>query len=63
MESRTAMDLLDSGRRGRYVGRLSPDGVPARLVLALLESAGILYASLSPVIVTGLARSAGFTGG
>jgi hypothetical protein len=35
---------------------IAENGIPARLVLAVLESAGILYAALSPVIVTGPAR-------
>ena len=38
-------------------GRLEPDGLPARVALAVLMSAGILYASTGPVIVTGLALS------
>ncbi|MGE0623920.1 MAG: hypothetical protein AB7I04_10720 [Pseudomonadales bacterium] len=41
---------------------LPPDGIPARLVLSVLESAGILYANLSPVIVSGLVQSGAFTG-
>lgn len=42
--------------------KLTPNGVPARLVLSVLESAGILYAPLSPVIVSGLVQSGAFTG-
>ena len=48
-------------RPNRLVGSLAPNGIPARLVLAILESAGILYATLSPVIVSGLARSGEFS--
>lgn len=40
---------------------LAPNGVAARLVLAMLPTAGILYANVGPVIVSGLARRAGFT--
>lgn len=41
---------------------LAPNGVAARLVLAMLPTAGILYANVGPVIVSGLARRADFTG-
>ncbi len=41
--------------------RLEPDGLPARVGLAVLMSAGIVYAAVGPVIVTGLVRSAVFT--
>ena len=41
--------------------RLEPDGVPARVALAVLMSAGIAYAALGPVIVTGLALSEAFS--
>lgn len=37
------------------------DGLPARFVLSILQSAGILYAALSPVIVSGLAQLPTFT--
>lgn len=39
-----------------HLPRLPETGLPARIVFAILESAGILYANLSPVIVSGLAR-------
>jgi len=45
----------------RLLGSLAPNGIPARLVLAMLESAGIFYASLSPVIVSALAQSGSFS--
>ncbi len=35
--------------------------MPARFVLAVLTSAGILYANVAPVIVSGLVQSAGYT--
>jgi len=41
--------------------RLEPEGVPARVGLAVLMSAGIAYAALGPVIVTGLALSEAFS--
>ena len=41
--------------------KLEPDGLPARVGLAVLMSAGIVYAAVGPVIVTGLVRSAVFT--
>jgi len=44
------------------VGSLAPNGLPARIVLAIVTSAGILYASLAPVIVSGLMQSPSFTG-
>jgi len=40
---------------------LKADGLPARVALALLMSAGIVYASTGPVIVTGLALSEMFS--
>jgi MFS family permease len=39
---------------------LAPNGIPARIVLAILTSAGILYANVAPVIVSGLALRPGF---
>jgi len=43
---------------GRKIGyTLKPDRLAARVVLAALMSAGIVYASVGPVIVTGLALS------
>jgi len=42
--------------------RLNRDGFPARFVVAVLTSAGILYANITPVIVSGLVQSAGYTG-
>jgi DHA1 family inner membrane transport protein len=38
-----------------------PDGVPARIALAILATAGILYGNIGPVIVSGLAQTAQFT--
>ena len=43
-------------------GSLAANGLPARIVLAILTSAGILYASLAPVIVSGLMQNPAFTG-
>ena len=43
-------------------GSLAANGLPARIVLAILTSAGILYASLAPVIVSGLMHNPAFTG-
>ena len=40
---------------------LARSGIPARIVLAVLTSAGILYANIVPVITYGVARSPGFT--
>jgi len=40
---------------------LAPNGLAARFGLAILASAGILYANFSPVIVSGLAQSSNFT--
>ena len=40
---------------------LAPNGIAARVGLAILASAGILYANFSPVIISGLARSLSFT--
>jgi len=37
--------------------RFEPDGFAARIALAVLASAGIIYVNLAPVIVTGLAQS------
>lgn len=48
-------------KRARRFPELPADGLLARLVLSILESAGILYANLSPPIVTGLARLPSFT--
>ncbi len=39
----------------------APNALPARLALAILGSAGILYANFSPVIVSGLTQSSYFT--
>ena len=39
----------------------APNGLPARLALAVLGSAGILYANSGPVIVSGLTQSSNFT--
>ena len=41
---------------------LAPNGLAARVCLAILASAGILCANFSPVIVSGLAQSSNFTG-
>lgn len=41
--------------------RLAPEGLPARFALGLLATAGILYANISPVIVSGLAAGPDFT--
>ena len=41
--------------------KLAPAGVSARVALAVLMSAGILYASVGPVVVTGLALSEVFS--
>ena len=41
--------------------RFQPDGLSARVALAVLMSAGILYASVGPVVVTGLALSEVFS--
>jgi MFS family permease len=41
--------------------RFEPEGLPARVGLAVLMSAGIAYAALGPVIVTGLALSETFS--
>ena len=40
---------------------LAPNGIAARVSLAIVASAGILYANLSPVIISGLARGSDFT--
>jgi len=40
---------------------LSPDGIAARIVLGVVTTAGVLYANIGPVIVSGLASTAGFT--
>ena len=40
---------------------LAPNGIAARVGLAILASAGILYANFSPVIISGLAQSSNFT--
>lgn len=45
----------------RRIGPLAPNGIPARLVLALLESAGILYANIGPVMVSALVHSGAFS--
>jgi hypothetical protein len=42
------------------VTTLAPNGVAARIVLAILVAAGILYANFGPLIVSGLAHR-GFT--
>jgi MFS family permease len=39
---------------------LAPNGFPACIALAIIESAGIMYANVGPVIVSGLARTAVF---
>ena len=44
---------------GRFT--FAPNGVPARIALALLTTAGILYGNIGPVIVSGLAQTAQFT--
>jgi hypothetical protein len=41
--------------------RLSPDGLAARIVLAIVTTVGVLYANIGPVIVSGLAATPGFT--
>ena len=48
------------GRASRRYS-LARSGVPARIVLAVLTSAGILYANIVPVITFGVAQSPGFT--
>ena len=40
---------------------LEAEGFPARFVLSFIASAGILYANLTPVIISGLAQSANYT--
>jgi predicted MFS family arabinose efflux permease len=45
-------EITAETRRQRFT--LAPQGSAARLVLAVLTSAGIFYANLSPVIVSGL---------
>ncbi len=50
----------DAALSNQARGHLAPNGLPARAALAVLESTGILYANISPVIVTGLAQSATF---
>ena len=49
------------GKQGSHHWVFAPNGLPARLALAVLGSVGILYANFSPVIVSGLAQSAYFT--
>jgi DHA1 family inner membrane transport protein len=44
------------------IDSLAPNGLAARVGLAILASAGILYANFSPVIVSGLAQNPAFTG-
>ncbi len=51
--------MTRGSRRRGY--KLEPDGLPARVGLAVLMSAGIAYAALGPVIVTGLGLSEGFS--
>lgn len=41
--------------------KLAPDGLSARVALAVLWNAGIFYASVGPVVVTGLALSEVFS--
>lgn len=48
-------------RQGARRYSLAPSGIAARIVLAILTSAGILYANLVPVITFGVAQSPGFT--
>lgn len=50
---------MDAARPRSF--RLAPEGLPARFVLGLLATAGILYANVSPVIVSGLAAGSVFT--
>jgi hypothetical protein len=45
-------EITAATHRHRFT--LAPQGTAARLVLAVLTSAGIFYANLSPVIVSGL---------
>lgn len=49
------------GKQGSDHWVFAPNGLPARLALAVLGSVGILYANFSPVIVSGLTQSAYFT--
>ena len=49
------------GKQGSDHWVFPPNGLPARLALAVLGSVGILYANFSPVIVSGLTQSAYFT--
>jgi len=51
--------MTRGSRRRGY--KLEPDGLPARVGLAVLMSAGIAYAALGPVIVTGLVLSEVFS--
>ena len=52
-------DTEGNQKSNRWV--FAPNGLPARLALAVLGSAGILYANFSPVIVSGLTQSQHFT--
>lgn len=47
-----------TGARPRSLAR---NGIPARIILAVLTSAGILYANIVPVITFGVAQSPAFT--
>ena len=49
------------GKQGSDRWVFAPNGLPARLALAVLGSVGILYANFSPVIVSGLTQSPYFT--
>ncbi len=53
-------DVESTPKAGRRI-TLAPDGVPARIALAILTTAGILYGNIGPVIVSGLAQTAQFT--
>jgi predicted MFS family arabinose efflux permease len=41
--------------------RLAPEGLAARIVLGVVTTAGVLYANLGPVIVSGLAATPGYS--
>ena len=40
-----------------FIRPFAPNGMAARIALAIIESAGIMYANVGPVIVSGLART------
>ncbi len=53
LKSPLTMNLMRAAEKYQ----LATDGFPARFVLAILASTGILYANLAPVIVTGLVQT------